>query len=150
MITSRLLPVRKLLPTRKTFLPKRSERKAAKAMTVCVAAICENGRKFVVATDRRLSYAGIASDALAGKMFWFGGDWLFLYAGAPSRVELINEELRSVPPLERTTVYRTVKAAYRQAKAEFCAHAVLAQYDLSMKEFKSEGLKMFGAKTFNR
>ena len=119
-------------------------------MTVCVAAICENGRKFVAATDRRLSFAGIASDALAGKMFWYGGDWLFLYAGAPSHIELVNEELRAFPPLERTTIHKTVRAAYRQAKAEYCAHAVLAQYDLSMKEFKSEGLKMFGAKTFNR
>jgi len=62
-------------------------------MTVCVAALCENGQKVVVATDCRLSYAGIASDSLAGKLYWFG-DWMFLYAGNPSHIELINEELR--------------------------------------------------------
>jgi hypothetical protein len=72
-------------------------------MTVCIAALCENGRKFVVATDRRLAFAGIATDSLPGKMFWFGGDWIFLYSGAPSRVELINEEMRKFPKFDRTT-----------------------------------------------
>lgn len=119
-------------------------------MTVCIAAICENGRKFVAATDRRLSFAGIATDLLPGKMFWFGGDWLFLYAGVPSRIELINEEMRKFPKFDRATVYETVTTSYRRAKAKFCAHAILAQYDLSMDEFKTDGLKMFGEETFSR
>jgi hypothetical protein len=115
-------------------------------MTVCVAALCENGQKVVVATDCRLSYAGIASDSLAGKLYWFG-DWMFLYAGNPSHIELINEELRRCPPLERTTIYDTVLAAYHRAKSKYLAHVVLSPFDLTMEEFKAEGLKMFGEKT---
>jgi hypothetical protein len=118
-------------------------------MTVCVAALCEEGRKVVVATDRRLSMGGIASDALPGKMFWFG-DWLFLYAGLPSHVELINEELRHYPPLARETISETVLASYRKAKAKFCAHVVLSHYDMTMDEFKAEGLKTFGSKIFSQ
>ncbi|MGD0157384.1 MAG: hypothetical protein ABSB50_14910 [Terracidiphilus sp.] len=118
-------------------------------MTACVAALCENGQKVVVATDCRLSYGGIASDALPGKMFWFG-DWLFLYAGLPSHVELINEELRHYPPLARETISETILASYRKAKAKFCAHAVLSHYDLTMDEFKAQGLKMFGPKVFSQ
>ncbi len=118
-------------------------------MTVCVAALCEGGRKIVVATDTQLSFAGVAANAPYSKAFWFG-DWMFLYAGAPSRIELINEELRKVPQLNRSTICEAVDSAYRKAKSRFCAHSILSQYDLSMQEFKDEGLKMFGEQTFSR
>lgn len=118
-------------------------------MTVCVAAICENGRKIVAAVDWRLSYAGIASDSASGKMLWFG-DWLFMYAGVPGQTNLIFEELRFKEKLNRESINDEVLTAYRKAKAKFCAHAILSPYDLSMEEFKAEGLKIFGAEVFAR
>jgi hypothetical protein len=57
-------------------------------MTVCIAAACERGTKAVVATDRVLSYAGIVSDNLPGKMIWID-NWLVLYAGTPSNTSMI-------------------------------------------------------------
>ena len=118
-------------------------------MTVCVAALCENGRKIVSATDWRLSYGGVASDAAAGKMIWFG-DWQFMYAGIPDQTNLIFEELRPRAKFDRASVNDAVLDAYRKAKARFCAHAILSQYDLTMEEFKKEGLKIFGEETFAR
>ncbi len=118
-------------------------------MTVCVAAICENGRKIVTASDWRLSFAGVASDATAGKMLWFG-DWLFMYAGTPSQTNLIFEELRFKENLARNSINDDVLESYRKAKAKFCAHAILSPYDLTMDEFKKEGLKMFGSTVFRK
>lgn len=118
-----------------------------KLMTVCIAAICEQGRKIVVATDTRLSYGGIATDSLAGKIVWRDG-YLFMFAGTPSRTELILEEVRSLPQLERTTLYESLNSAYRKTVAKLCAHTVLSQYDLTMDEFKAGGLTMFGVERF--
>jgi hypothetical protein len=135
-------------PTRK-FIRRPSGQRIGSPMTVGIAAICENGRKVVVATDWRLSLAGVASDSSAGKMLWFG-DWLFMYAGVPSQINLIFEELRLSERLDRKSINDQVLAAYRTAKSKFCAHAVLSSYDLTMEEFKTEGLKIFGEDVFGR
>jgi hypothetical protein len=118
-------------------------------VTVCIAAICENGRKIVTACDSRLSLAGIASDAFAGKMLWMH-DWLFQYAGVPDQINLIFEEMRFGNKFDRVSLHDEVSAAYRRAKAKFCAHAVLSPYDLTMDEFKKEGLKIFGSDIFGQ
>jgi hypothetical protein len=137
------------LPPRRSFLRRAPRRRTRlkENMTVCVAAICENGRKIVAATDWRLAFGGVASDASAGKMLWFG-DWLFMYAGAPAQTNLIFEELRFKETLTRDSINDKVLEAYRKAKSKFCAHAVLSQYDLTMEEFRNDGLRMFGADLF--
>jgi RNA-directed DNA polymerase len=113
-----------------------------KRMTVCIAASCENGKKVAVATDTRLSFAGIASDSLAAKFVWMG-DWLIMFAGDPGRFELFLEELRKFPSLERTSLHETINSAYRQMVSKVCAHGALARYNLTMDDFKKLGLETF-------
>jgi hypothetical protein len=120
-----------------------------KRMTVCIAASCENGKKVAVATDTRLSFAGIASDSLAAKFVWMG-DWLIMFAGDPGRFELFLEELRKFPSLERTSLHETINSAYRQMVSKVCAHGALARYNLTMDDFKKLGLETFGQEQFSK
>ncbi len=88
-------------------------------MTVCIAAACERATKIVVATDRVLSYAGVVSDSLPGKMIWID-DWLVLYAGTPANTALIIAALREIvkEKLIVSDVRQSFHAAYsRRARS---------------------------------
>lgn len=120
-------------------------------MTVCVAAACERGTKVVIATDRLLSYAGIVSDNLPGKMIWLD-DWLVLYAGTPANTAMIVASLREIVKerLTSSNVRRSLLSAYRRRKATFSSFPVLSTYDLNVEAFKEKGRKIFGEEEFRR
>jgi len=124
-------------------------------MTVCIAAACEQGNRVVIATDRRISYAGVSSDSVAAKMIWFGtaGEWLGLFAGEPANTALIFEEIEQgaqKTPITRKNVQRAVLSAYQKRRAIFSSFAALSPYDLSLEEFKAAGLSRFGESEFRR
>ncbi len=122
-------------------------------MTVCIAAACEQGKVVVTASDGLLSYGGVTADVLPGKSYWFG-DWQFLYAGTPSEVDLIFEELRKIDGEEPTALHRaniqdTVRRAYDRFVAGESSRGILAPYGLSLDEFKQTGLRAFGKQKYS-
>jgi len=121
-------------------------------MTVCIAAACDGGRNCVTATDSLLSYAGITADIQADKRRW-KGDWEFMYAGSPAHATLIFGELDEIvlskpEAKERRYIQQSVSSAFQSFISKASSFSTLAPYDMSMKEFKEEGLRMFGQQLF--
>lgn len=121
-------------------------------MTVCIAAACDDGRKVVCATDGLLSYGPVTGDNMLSKFVWLD-DWCCMFAGEPSNVEMIFEELGDVgkgQKLTRENIKKFLLAAYQQRQGKWLAAKVLSPYDLSLNEFKKDGLRMFGESEFSR
>jgi len=120
-------------------------------MTVCIAAACDRATKAVVATDRVLSYAGIVSDVLPGKMIWLD-DWLVLYAGSPANTAMIVAAIREVikGKLKSNNVRKALYTAYRRRKGLLSSFPSLSPYDMTLEAFKKEGLRKFGEPEFRR
>jgi ATP-dependent protease HslVU (ClpYQ) peptidase subunit len=118
-------------------------------MTVCIAAVCEQGNpegaKVVCATDGMLSHV-VSADVDAPKML-FLGDWVFMFSGALSNADLIMDDLRPVKftPQEIKTLVRN---AYRKRMAQWSADRYLLQYQMDMEDFKKDGPNIFGDERF--
>lgn len=140
------LPVRPILKPKPVRLPK------GKRVSVGIAAICNRGANIICATDGART-TEISADLSAFKMQVYG-EWVFLFAGTMSNIDLIMEELRqsiSDDPtlLSRKKVQIALKTAYLKRRSEWLADRNLAAYDLTIEEFKNYGLKMFGEKLFS-
>jgi len=125
-------------------------------VTVCIAAICNNGANLIYATDGMLSDSGTAvtGDVLASKLL-FLDNWAFMLAGSLSNGDLILEELRLMAvqskggiKLARETVRRLLPKAYRLQLSNWLAERWLSQYDMDMGEFKKRGLVELGEKRY--
>jgi hypothetical protein len=118
-------------------------------VTVCVAALCDNGQRAVVATDGAITLGGIQGDILVpGKMVWFS-DWLFLWAGEPGNIDLVLENMRQIARVKkeafsRPDIQSVIKKAFRKFVSDWTADYVLSAYDMDMSEFKKEGRTIFG------
>lgn len=120
-------------------------------MTIGIAAICNQGRNIICATDGMLS-AEVSVDLSTFKMQWLG-EWLFLYSGTLSNADLIMEEVRQEAfrdpqILSRERIQPLLRRAYKKRFAQWAADRNLAPYDLEMDEFKKNGQAIFGDKTF--
>lgn len=121
-------------------------------MTVCIAAASNDGRFVVTATDGQLTFGEITAGVMLGKRVWFD-DWQCMYAGEPANSQMIFEEMHTIhsdKPLARENVKTVMLTAYRKRMSDCLSASVLAPYDLSMDEFKKDGLKMFGELEFSR
>ena len=117
-------------------------------MTVCIAAVCNNGERIVTATDGLVSMAGVTGEAIPGKMMWYG-DWQFMYAGIPANFAMVCEEIRhsevnGYDALSRANLLQTVRAAYQKTKSKLASFEILSPFDMTIEEFKSDGLSVFG------
>src|SRR5712691_5651001 len=127
-------PRQQLFPSKKRLSGRR------KAVTVCIAAISDNGKHVVTATDGSLSLGGVTGEVLVpGKMFWFN-DWLFLWAGEPGNIDSIIENVRQLARGKkdiflRENIRHTVDRAFKQFVANWTADAILAPFDMGMPEF---------------
>jgi hypothetical protein len=90
-------------------------------VTVCVAAICNNGANLICATDGMLSDGGsaVTGDVLASKLLFFDR-WAFMLSGTLSNGDLILEELRLMAVrsknrvrLTRENIRRLLPKAYQ-------------------------------------
>src|SRR5271157_1303312 len=120
------LPVRYRLPHREP-----------KPVTIGIAAICNQGRNIICATDGMLS-AEVSVDLSTFKMQWLG-EWLFLYSGTLSNADLIMEEVRQEAfrdpkVLSRERIQPLLRRAYKKRFAQWAADRNLAPYDLEMDE----------------
>jgi 20S proteasome alpha/beta subunit len=131
--------------------PKPKRPLKVETMTVCIAAACEQGTKVVVATDRLISYAGIAANNIPAKMYWLD-DWLVMYAGQPANTSLIIDGVGQVlkPKLARENIQQSFKVAYQNRKAFMSSFQTLSAYNMSIEEFQRNGYSRFGADEFKR
>src|SRR5258708_6371933 len=143
-----------LKPQKKYPLEKRKRLSGRrKAVTICIAAICEQGAKVVTATDGALSLGGVRGDPLvAGKMLWFN-DWLLLWAGEPGNIDLVLENMRQRARTEKDAFSRehirgTVNRAFKEFAADWAADGVLPAYNMDIAEFKKKGRGVFGDPLF--
>lgn len=73
-------------------------------MTVCIAALANNRRSLVLATDEQVS-AGYAASSRAIKLRWFHPNWAIMYAGdMGAMVSLLRRVKRSFPKTETPPV----------------------------------------------
>lgn len=103
------------------------------SMTVCIAAMCENGKKIVTATDGLVTLGGVTADLVPGKFRWFC-DWLISLAGSTGNAGLFLEELRLMELADPTVMGRnriqeTLRFAYNSFRSKLAAHSVLGPRD---------------------
>src|SRR5579859_4300420 len=117
-------------------------------MTVCIAAICENGLRMVTAADGAVTFGDICADVRGVKGQWLN-DWQFLFSGELSEFDLIMEELRlmlleKTDILSREKIQTALRKAYKIRFSKWSADRFLSPFDMEIKEFKDSGLKTFG------
>lgn len=121
-------------------------------MSIGIAAICNRGENIICATDGMRS-TEVRADLSAFKIQIYG-EWVFLFVGTMSNTDLIMEELRQAAAKDNTLLSRekiqsALKKAYMKRRSEWVTDRILAPYDLTIDEFKKEGLKTFGEKLFS-
>jgi 20S proteasome alpha/beta subunit len=152
-------------PIPKPLLPKPASKRPPKgtAVTVCVAAACDSGRKVVTATDGLLSLGAVTADVMLAKMYW-QDDWLYLYAGSPANTKMIFESMyhihqrqkqrrnRGGSPQSLTcdNIQSVVLDAYQERRAHLASFGVLAPYNLTIDEFTRTGRERFTPEEFSR
>ena len=111
---------------KKVFLPIQRQRPYiaprgdAKAMTVCIAAICDTRDSIVTVSDSKISTGYTSGDNIVMKGYGLSknGHWRMLYAGEdvstiPSLVDRIRQQLEGTPN-HLTAVTAGVQTAYRE------------------------------------
>jgi hypothetical protein len=81
-------------------------------------------------------------------MLWYG-DWQFMYAGAPANFAMVSEEIEiagmeNPESISRRHVQETVRRAYRKVCSRLASSESLNPFDMTMDQFKANGLKSFG------
>lgn len=120
-------------------------------MSLGMAVICNRGENIICVTDGLVA-TELCVDVSTFKMQFFM-NWVFMFAGTLSNADLIMEELRKAVELDenalsRKNIQSSLRKAYIKRRSEWVADRLLAPYDLTVEEFQSEGLKMFGEKLF--
>jgi hypothetical protein len=117
-------------------------------MTVCIGAICENGRAIVTATDRMISCGDYTSgDSIADKGSRFHKNWAVLFAGEVSAVDpVIRAAGRTLSRCHGTLseVKDAFRAAYQREEARRREDKVLSVLGYSMASFRRKGRQELG------
>lgn len=127
-------------------------------MTVCIAAMCDNGKRIVTATDGGITMGPVTGDIGMFKAKWlsFGGiDLMFLYAGRPGNADLIIEEFLSSQNgvslrMPRKALQDAIRQAYRKRYVDWVAERVLSPWDIDLQTFKKTGRELFGKEHFEK
>jgi hypothetical protein len=132
-------------------------------MTVCIAAICDNGNSIAVAMDRMLSTSFTSGD-IAKKGMFIHKSWMAMYAAndlgrvgptmeyAYSRIQRGKEEENETLSGDRISSWFAEKALCEAFQYELnmeSTRRVLAPYGLTRTEFLHRGLSMFGPVGFS-
>ncbi|HET9401553.1 MAG TPA: hypothetical protein VFO34_11445 [Candidatus Acidoferrales bacterium] len=153
IVKRNVYPLKHVLPSRFPRLPRRLTYEGVN-VTVCIAAICNNGENIVCAVDGMLSdtHSSISGDVAANKIV-FLDDWALMLSGSLSNADLILEELRLAPEigeekLTRANIRDGLAKAYKRQLSKLVSERTLSVYDMDMDEFKKEGRKYFGDERF--
>ena len=136
--TSYLLDRKKRLPGRR------------KAVTICIAAACENSHFIVCVCDMMLSTPTMKVDAAIIKIKKLGR-WTALFAGQSGDADLVMDDLQAeLLGIGVKSQLRDVAIkAYNRRFGEFSAGRWLAPYGIDMPTFLRDGKKLLTVATFN-
>ncbi|HYR84184.1 MAG TPA: hypothetical protein VE422_08915 [Terriglobia bacterium] len=127
-------------------------------MTVCIAAMCEAGKRVVTATDGGITVAPIANDIAMHKwklITFADHELLFLYAGKPGQADLIIEEfLDAANPKtikkSRKALQDAVRKAFTKRYIDWIGERILFPWAMDYLTFKRTGRKFFGDAKFEQ
>ena len=124
-------------------------------MTVCVAAICEESKTIVTASDRLLSWGHTSSDTVLKLVRIHHPYWIAMIAGNDithmEEVTLTARqalEVRLNTPPSVSDVMAVLRAAWRDVQNQVGAAAVLNPFKMDVPAFVKDGLKKFGESKF--
>ncbi len=115
-------------------------------MTVCIAAMADDGKRLVCATDTMIANATSSADSVAGKISIFA-EWAFLLSGTLSPADMlydaIKRELKAAGDNEPDTVRRCLENAHREELGRWIAGRWLSPYNLDWDSFTQGGNLLF-------
>lgn len=121
-------------------------------MTVCIAAICDNGNAIVTCADRQVGLGFTSTDFKDGKFRHLYGKWIAGIAGTVTNAaEVIGEAMLHEQALASYAVHDVVPAverAYRSVRLRKAEAQHLANRGWTLDEFKNEGAAKLPSSTY--
>jgi hypothetical protein len=116
-------------------------------MTICIAAICDNGHGLVLAADREIGIGITSAEFPDGKFYPLFYDWHVGLAGTVTHAADVIDAARTsrgapradMPSLSVHEVRDSVEDAYRTMRLRHAESLYLANRGLTLKEFRVEG-----------
>jgi hypothetical protein len=126
----------------------------AKAMTVCIASICNNAKNIIAVCDQKISTLGWSADASASKMSIIAKNWWVAWAAEditqiPAIMENVHDSLwgsfRSAKE-----VADALSSAYKNHIKLTAERTCLSKFGLTMDSFIAEGATKLTPHTFDK
>ena len=124
-------------------------------MTVCVAAVCETSKTIVTASDRLVTWGHTSSESALKLALLQHPFWLTMIAGeditigVESVVAAVRDTLSAFEkPPSVSEVQAVLLGAWRDARNQVGAAAVLSPYGLDVPAFVKNGRQYFGESKF--
>ncbi len=118
-------------------------------MTVCIAAVCNESKNIVMASDFKISSElGLSSDNVALKTVAIAKGWWGLFAGndlspVPSIVRSVRKELINAEGEDIDDVKKAFARAYQAEMNSRAEREVLSPWNITLDRFINEGVKIF-------
>jgi ATP-dependent protease HslVU (ClpYQ) peptidase subunit len=128
-------------------------------VTICIAALCENSEKIILASDAKVSFGDFSADGAVLKMGALFARWLTLFAGedvehipfiltrAHDLLFAARRKKGAIPTPAQ--VANALQRAYEERLEAQIEARVLRRYGYTVKTFRDEGKKKCTASVYN-
>jgi 20S proteasome alpha/beta subunit len=121
-------------------------------MTICLAAICDANKTIVSVSDMKISTGEFSADATSRKVEIIDNNWVVMFSGNDISpfVPIVNPVFNAISGQQVTLDLMTSEfvKSYQRYVVNRITSEVLSPYDLTMKEFREDGLAQFGEPIF--
>ncbi len=122
-------------------------------MTICIAAICDDEKSIVTASDKSLTTGDFSADDLVLKTEWVDQNWHALFSAndITSCLPILREARARFQGRENTIeqIMASLKESYRNQLQNRITEEILGRYGLDLTSFRQNGLKQLGREVFN-
>lgn len=123
-------------------------------MTICIAAICDEGRAIVIASDRQVGVGFTSSELDESKVGDLYKDWHVAIAGSVTNAtEVVLRARRlekTLPSLMTFDVMASVEKAYRATRMGKVEGTILAAHGWTLTDFQQHGSQRLPPGTYAR
>lgn len=120
-------------------------------MTVCIAAICEDGNRIVMASDCKIGSEGFMSADMPVSKYFDMENWTVMFSGTFGDGTAISKDIHRRLTVNGSNtgsgMIQIASSAFQKRIAEVSSFPVLSPFDMSLEEFKKEGKDTFPAET---